>query len=539
MAKMTGGRAAVRSLINNGVDTVFGLPGVQMDAFFNALHDEANHVKVINARHEQGVAYMANGYAQATGKTGVYAVVPGPGLLNTTAALSSAYAVGAPVLAVAAEISSFAIGEKLGMLHEINNQSEVLRGLTKWTGRAMHQSHIPGLIDEAFRQMQSGYVRPTAVEIPWDVLAEEADVRLLDAATANEAEPVDPDLIDAAAKILGAAKKPMIVVGGGAMAAGEEVKALAEALQAPVVSNRTARGLLSDHHPLSVTSVVGFELWPDVDAVLAIGTRLQAPRNNWGMHKDRKIVMIDIDPDAMFRTARSDVGIVGDARVGAHDLLAALGKYNSDRPSRAEEIQGVKAATLSAIENKLGPQVAYQKVLRNALDEEDILVDELTQVGYLTRAVFPVYGPNTLISTGYQGTLGAGFATSIGAKVGQPDKRVLSINGDGGFLYTAAELATAVLHNIPIVAIVFADGYYGNVRRMQEELWDNRVIATELKNPDFVKMAESFGAVGMRAEGPENLAKTLEEAFAMNGPVLIEVPMPKVPDPWPVIVPRR
>jgi len=219
--------------------------------------------------------------------------------------------------------------------------------------------------------------------------------------------------------------------------------------------------------------------------------------------------------------------------------VAALGKHNSARNSREAEMLERKAAAIRDLESKLGPQMAYQHVLRNALADDDILVDELTQVGYLSRVGFPVYGPNTFITTGYQGTLGSGFATSLGAKVGQPDKRVLSINGDGGFMYTAAELATAVLHNIPIVAIVFADGYYGNVRRMQEELWDNRVIATELKNPDFVKMAESFGAAGMRVEGPENLAKALEEAFAMNGPVLIEVPMQKVPDPWPVIMPRR
>ncbi len=539
MTRMTGGRAAVRSLINNGVDTVFGLPGVQMDAFFNALHDEANHIKVINARHEQGVAYMANGYAQATGKPGVYAVVPGPGLLNTTAALSTAYATGAPVLAIAAEISTFGIGRKLGMLHEINNQSEVLRGLTKWSGRAMHQAQVPGLIDEAFRQMQSGYVRPTAVEIPWDVLADEAEVRLKDAASGLDPEPVDPELIENAAKLLGQAKNPLICVGSGAMAVRDDIKTLAEDLQAPVISNRTARGLLSDKHHLSITNLVGFEIWDDADVVLAIGTRLQHQRMSWGMKADRKIVMIDIDPDAMFRISRADVGIVGDARVAVPDLLAALGKHNNSRPSREAEMIERKAAAVKAIEGKLGPQMAYQHVLRAALGEEDILVDELTQVGYLSRVAFPVYGPNTFITSGYQGTLGSGFATAIGAKVGQPDKRVLSINGDGGFMYTMAELATAVLHNIPLVAIVFADGHYGNVRRMQEELWDNRIIATELKNPDFVKMAESFGAVGRRAEGPEELATTLEDAFAVGGPVLIEVPMPKVPDPWPVIMPRR
>ncbi len=538
MARMTGGRAVVKSLINNGVDTIFGLPGVQMDAFFNALYDEGNRLRVINARHEQGVAYMANGYAQATGRPGVYAVVPGPGLLNTTAALSSAYAAGAPVLAVAAEIASFGIGRKLGLLHEISHQSEVLRGLTKWSARADHQSHAPRLVNEAFAQMQSGYVRPTALEMPMDVLAGEADVELLAAAEAPAPDPVDPELIEEAAKLLGGAQAPVICVGGGAHKAASDIRALAEALQAPVISNRTGRGIVSDKHYLAMTSVAGFKLWQDADVVLAIGTRLQPQRMNWGRKADRKIVMIDIDPDAMFRISRPDVGIVGEARVAMAALLAALGKHNSARSSREQELSEIKAATYREIEEKLTPQVAYQKVLREVLGDEDILVDELTQVGYLSRIVFPVYGPNTFITTGYQGTLGAGYATSLGAKVGCPEKRVLSICGDGGFMYNVQELATAVLHNIPVVCVVFTDGHYGNVRRMQKELWDNRVIATELRNPDFPMMAESFGAAGFKAEGPEAMGKAIEDAFASGRPSLIEVPMQDVPDPWPVLMPR-
>ncbi len=539
MARMTGGRAVVKSLINNHVDTVFGLPGVQMDAFFNALYDEGNKIKVYNARHEQGVAYMATGYAQATGKVGVYAVVPGPGLLNTTAALSSAYAAGTPVLAVSAEIASFGIGRKLGMLHEIPHQSEVLRGLTKWSGRADHQTQAPSLVDEAFKQMQSGYVRPTAVEIPMDVLAEEAEVRLLDAAAAPEPAPVDLELIEQAAKLLGGAKSPMICVGSGAHRAREAIGELADALQAPVQSNRTGRGILSDRHPLAVTSHAGFELWEDADVILAIGTRLQPQRMNWGKKADRKLILIDIDPDAMYRISRPDVGIVGDAQVAIPALVEAVAKHNSARPSRADEMADVKAKSLAELEEKLGPQMAYQKVLRDALGDDDILVDELTQVGYLSRIAFPVYGPNTFLTTGYQGTLGAGYATALGAKVGCPDKRVLSIAGDGGFMYNVQELATAVLHNIPVVCVVFADGFYGNVRRMQQELWDNRVIATELKNPDFVKMAESFGALGLKADSPETLGPTLEQAFDSGRPALIEVPMPPVPDPWPILMKRR
>ena len=539
MTRMTGGQALVKSITAHGVDTIFGLPGVQLDWFFNALHDEGNNIRVINSRHEQGVAYMAHGYAQSTGKVGAFAVVPGPGVLNTTAALSTSLAANVPVLCVTGQIPSGHIGRGHGQLHEIPDQLSILRGLTKWADRIHHPTDAPGKVAEAFRQLRTGRPQPVALEMPLDQLAKSCNVALPEAATGYARPVVDEDAVAAAATLLAGAKAPMIFVGSGALGCGEAVRNLAEMLQAPVIGNRTGRGILSQRHPLSLTQFAGHRLWAKADVVLAVGSRLQQPRMNWGTDDGLKIIHVDIDPVEIQRIGGADVEIVGDAQ----DILPAL--YNAvtsqapSRPSREDEMNAIQGDVHAMLEDKLAPQMSWIKVLREGLDDDGIFVDELTQVGYVSRVAMPIYHPRTFLTSAYQGTLGSGFATAIGAKVAHPDRQVLSINGDGGFMYNVQELATAVKYNIAVVAIVFADGAYGNVRRMQQNLYDNRTIASDLTNPDFVAMAESFGCAAYRAETPEQLAKTLPEAFKQTVPTVIEVPFPPTPDPWSVIIPPR
>jgi acetolactate synthase-1/2/3 large subunit len=538
MTRMTGGQALVKSIIANGVDTIFGLPGVQLDWFFNALHDEGNNIRVMNARHEQGVAYMANGYAQSTGKVGAFAVVPGPGVLNTTAALSTAYAVNAPVLCVTGQIPSVHIGRDLGMLHEIPDQLGTLKGLTKWAERIDHSTDAPGKVNEAFRQLRSGRPRPVAIEMPLDQLAQSAAVELLPAAEGDPAPPVDDDAINAAADLLAEAKSPMIVVGGGVIGAEEELQELAEMLQSPVVANRNGRGALSDRHYLSCTMPTGYRLWPDTDVVLGVGTRMQPHRMNWVHPGGLKVIHVDIDPTELKRVGSPTVGICGAAKSTLAALIEALNRRAPKRASREEEMVALKGEVMAMLEDKLTPQMAWIRAIRAALDDDAIIVDELTQVGYVSRMAMPVYQSRTFLGSGYQGTLGAGFATAIGVKVANPDRQVLSVNGDGGFMYTASELATAVQYNIPLVAVVFADGAYGNVKRMQKNDYDGRMIASDLRNPDFVAFAESFGAVGMRADTPEQLTQTIGEAFRQNAPVIIETPLGDTPDPWGLVYPK-
>jgi acetolactate synthase-1/2/3 large subunit len=532
MPRMTGGGAVVRSLVDHGIDTVFGIPGIQLDHLFNAFHDARNEIRVIHTRHEQGAAYMALGWAQATGRPGVYAVVPGPGVLNTTAALSTAYAAGAPVFCLTGQIPSNAIGRGFGLLHEIPDQLGTLRGLTKWAARIEHPAHAPRLMRDAFRELASGRTRPVAVEIAMNVLAQSAEVAPLAPFPPDPPPLPDPDAIEAAAKLLGAAERPLIFAGGGAIDAGAELLAVAEMLQAPVALSRPALGVIDSRSPFAITHPAAHRLWAGADVVLGVGTRLQPQVPQWGLDAGLKIVRIDVDPAEVGRAARPAVAVVADAKPALAALAERLARHNRRRPSRVDDLAKLKGDMARVFADKVGPQMTFLASIRAELPEDGFFVEDLTQVGYVARFAFPVHRPRTYIHTGYQGTLGFGFATALGVKAAFPDRAVVGISGDGGFMYNVQELATAVQHGLGVVAIVFNDGAYGNVRRMQIEDHGGRVIASDLKNPDFVKLAESFGAQGLRARGPDELRAALRRALATAGPTLIDVPVGEFPAPW-------
>ena len=539
MMRVTGGGALVEMLRWNGVDTIFALPGVQNDALFVAFYDAGEALRVIHTRHEQGAAYMAYGYARASGKIGTYAVVPGPGLLNTTAALSTAYATNTPVLCISGQIPSDLIGRGFGLLHEIPDQLGILRTLTKWAARINHPTETGKLVNEAFRQLRDGRPRPVALEMPLDVMALSTEVALPAAEKPPDVTMPDPELIDKAAGWLADAKRPVLFVGGGAVTAGEELLAIAEILEAPVVSNIGGKGIVSDRHYLAQSALAGHELWREADVVLAVGTRLHQPQVRWGVDNDLTLIRIDIDPIEISRIRRPTLGIVADAKAALAALHQALGHRNTPRRSRRDELETLKARSRAALADKLGPQCEYLDAIRAELPEDGIYVEDLTQVGYVGRVAFPIYHPRTYIHSGYQGTLGSGFATALGAKVGRPDLPVVSISGDGGFMYNVQELSTAVRHGIDIVAIVFADGAYGNVRRMQKEDYGNRLIGVDLHNPQFRKMAESFGVAGVRTSTPDGLRRELAAALKRRGTTLIEVVVGEMPDPWKhLVLPR-
>ncbi len=534
MTQMTGARALTETLIANGVDTVFGLPGVQLDNLFSAFFDAGERLSVIHTRHEQGAAYMAVGYAAASGRVGCYAVVPGPGFLNTTAALSTAYARNDKVLCLAGQIPSTLIGRGFGLLHEIPDQLGIMQSLSKWAARVDGAAEAPGAVAEAFRQMNTGRPRPAGLEIPMDVLGAKADMAIPAPLGTNQNPPVDSEGVAAAGKILGEARNPLMVVGSGAIRAGAEVKAMAELLQAPVIANRMGRGILDARHHLSVTNWPGHKLWAEADAVLAVGTRLQMQQMQWGLDKDLKVVRVDLDAKELKRFAPPAVGIQGDAAEVLAALLEQTATHNRKRASRKDEMERLDGQFAEAVDY-LRPQLDYVGVIRDELPEDGILVDELTQMGYVGRQVFPVYSPRTYLVSGYQGTLGWGLATSLGVKLANPDKRVISVSGDGGFMFTIQELASAVQHEIAVVAIIFNDQAFGNVRRIQKQDYGNRLIASDLHNPDFQRLAESFGALGLRAKSPEELRQAIRQGFDHKGPVLIEVPVGELPDPWPII----
>ncbi len=533
LERITGGDALVAGLHRWGVDTVFGVPGVQLDELFDGLQRGGGDIRVLHARHEQGAAYMALGYAMTTGRPGVCAVVPGPGLLNAGAALSTAYACNARVLCLTSTVNSALIDRRHGALHEINNQDGLLRSLTKWTARAAHASEIPALLDEAFRQLLTGRPRPVALEIPPDILAQTGFFPYPDAKPALTNPLPDPDAIRRAAELIAGARNPMIVVGSGALDAGGPVRELAALIQAPVVSRHMGRGVVRWDDDYALPAAAALPHWPDVDVVIGIGTRLQQLRE-WGMGGDLKVVRIDLDQAEINRVAPPAVSIVADAAEATGLLVDAIAALAPSPASRTAEFAAIRAAFREEVAAEIQPQTGILDVIRAAMDEDDVFVDEMTQVGYASRYALPIYAPRTYVNSSYQGTLGYGFATALGAQVGAGKRRVISVNGDGGFMYTMPELATAVLHNIPLIAIVFNDGNFGNVRRIQSSKYGGRHIASHLHNPDFVKLAECFGATGIRAEGAAGLAKALETAKQVDGPVLIEVPMnlEKTASPW-------
>ena len=530
-ANMTAAEAAVATLIAHGLDTVYALPGLQNDFLFEALFKFSDRLRTVHTRHEQGAAYMALGAALATGKPQVYAVVPGPGFLNSAAALLTAFSMNAPVLALVGQIPDADIGRGLGHLHEIRDQHGIIARLVDHAALIRKPEQASRATALALRSMRTGRPGPAALECAIDVWGKSAPL-ILQPPLPAPTPKLDTDAIRRAAKRLGAAKRPMIVCGGGAQDAAAEVAALSAMLQAPVLGYRRGRGVLDSRDPLSVTLPLGRDLWGEADVVLAVGARLLTPLREWGIDRDLAIIRVDADAEEHNRQHRPAVALTGNARPILQRLLAELPKHNAKRASRNEEMQRRQAAWRKRLE-KLAPQIAFLEAIRAELPEDGIFVDEVTQVGFAARLLFPVYKPRTFLSPGYQDNLGWGFATALGAQHSRPEVPVLAISGDGGFMFTANELATAMRHRIPLVTVVFNDGAFGNVRRIQQERFGNRLIGSDLVNPDFVGFAKSFGAEAARAQGPQDLGTALRRAFAhRDGPTVIEVPVGAMPSPW-------
>ncbi|MFT4276228.1 MAG: thiamine pyrophosphate-binding protein [Rhodopseudomonas sp.] len=540
MSIMTGGEAIVQGLVAHGVDTVFGLPGAQIYGLFDGFAKA--QLKVIGARHEQACGYMAFGYARASGKPGVFSVVPGPGVLNASAALLTAFGCNEPVMCLTGQVPSAYLGKGRGHLHEMPDQLATLRSFIKWAERIEYPGNAPALVARAFQEMMSGRRGPVALEMPWDVFTQATET-----GAAQKLDPIappvpDPDRVAAAAKLIAASKRPMIFVGAGALAAGDEILELAEMIDAPVVAFRSGRGIVSNRHELGLTFAAAYQLWPQTDLIIGIGTRMELPTTfRWPFRPEGlKSVRIDIDPAEMRRFA-PDAAIVSDSKAGARALADAVSKAGySKTKGRRDEIRAATAKTNDAIQ-AIQPQMSYLKILREVLPDDAIVTDELSQVGFASWYGFPIYQPRTFLTSGYQGTLGSGFPTALGAKVACPDKPVVAITGDGGFMFGVQELATAVQYNIGVVTLVFDNSAYGNVRRDQVNLFDGRVVASDLVNPDFVKLAESFGVGAARVTSPDHFRPALEKALAAGGPQLIAIDVPRDSEasPWPFIHPAK
>ena len=538
MPLRTGGEALVDGLLAHGIDTVFGLPGAQIYGLFDALYRAQPRLKTVGARHEQACSYMALGFARSTGAPAVCAVVPGPGVLNTSAGLLTAFGGNQPVLCITGQVPLAFLDRGLGHLHEMPDQLATLRGFTKWAQRIVDPAEAPRSVARAFQQMLSGRTGPAALEMPWDVFTLAREVEPCAPLARLPAPLSDPQAIEAAGRLIAESRSPIIFVGGGAIGAGAEVLELAELIDAPVVSFRSGRGIVSDAHELGLTIAAGYRLWPRADLMIGIGTRLEVPLWRWPFRPPGlKSIRIDIDPAEMLRFA-PDAPVIADASEGARALAAAVRKRGRSRPPWREAIARARAAAEVDIQS-IQPQLGYLRALRDVLPESGIVTDEISQIGFTSWYGFPVYRPRTFIASGYQGTLGSGYATALGAKVAHPERAVVALCGDGGFLFTVEELATAAQYGIAVVALVFNNQGFGNVRRDQQQSFEGRLIGCDLLNPDFMKLAEAFGIAGRRVETPQALRQALEVALSDGRPWLIEVPVPRGSEanPWRFIHP--
>jgi acetolactate synthase-1/2/3 large subunit len=523
---MSGGDALISSLEREGVEVIFGLPGVQMYGVVDALRRNKN-IKMIVPRHEQATSYMADGYARASRGIGVAMVVPGPGLYNAAAGLSTAYSSNSRVLMIAGQIPRATIGKDMGGLHEVNDQLETIKPVTKFQKRLLRPHEIPEGVSEAFSQLKNGRPRPVEIEMPPETMVESEDVQLLEASVFERDQPADNSISEAVKMIL-EAKKPVIYAGTGVIRseAEEELRQLTELTNIPVVTSAAAKGVISDEHPNSLGSGLTGEgqiknYLENSDLIIILGSRFAI---RYPAAENTKKIQVEIDKSEIGKFHKDVLPVIGDAKVSINKISNAIKSMGGTKlQSPAEEIKKIRAI-LDSGEEGLHPQHEILNSLRDGMPRETISVWDMTQMGYYSRAAFKTFNTSTYFDSGYSGNLGWAFPTAIGAKVAKPDTPVVSVSGDGGFMYNVQELSTAVKYGINIVAVVFNDGFYGNVRRDLELDWGGD-YETSFVNPDFAKMAETYGAKGITVDDPTKVNEAIEEGIASNKPTLIDVNM--------------
>ena len=531
---MTGGQALVRSLEAHGVTTVFGIPGTHTLAAYDALLDSP--IRHITARHEQGAGFMADGYARASGQVGVCLSTTGPGALNTLTPLGTAYSDSSRLLCIASQIQAEFLGQDKGLLHECRSQLGCFQPVTKWCQRATTVNSIPWFVREAFAQMHSGRPRPAALEIPCDVL-DSAGQPAIPAPLKTEFEPLKPEEVFRAARLLRNARRPVIWAGGGVIrgCASTALTQLAEVLQSPVFTTTLGKGAIPEDHPLSAGNTLlhpaGRDYLATCDLMLAVGTRLkEIETERWRLKLPDTLIQIDIDPAEIGRNYAVTAAVVGPARPVLEACLEICRRAVSPK-DRAREVKQLRSRIWSECAERAPSAVELVARLRESLPRESIVMCDLTAAASWCHHLLDVYEPATFHSPWGFCTLGFGLPAAIGAKLAQPQRPVVLLSGDGGFLFNCQELGTAVHFGVPLVMLVFNDQGYGVLRPQQEARY-GRTHAADLVNPDFVAMARAFGARAERVETLPDLGRKLPKALKQPEPCLIEV-VAQIP--WPPI----
>lgn len=532
---VTGGVALVKALEANGIDSVFGIPGVHTLDIYDAYID-SDFVQTYLPRHEQGAGFMADGYARVTGKPGVAVVVTGPGVTNVVTAVGEAFADSSRVLVIATNLERKYVDQLEGNLHEMTDQLGVMRPVTKWHRRVMSAAEIPGTIADALTELGTGRPRPVYVEIPIDVLAQRITLPELPKAAPKRIEP-DSDDIRRAADLIAAANRVFILAGGGAVSpeASTLLRELAHELGAPVCTSLMGKGAIPEDDPYA-TGAFGYRWSPESpvvplmtgsDLTIAVGTGLGVRSTaNGTMPLPLPLVHIDIDGNEMGKRYPTEVPIVADAAASLSALLQAVRAGKRPRSRWPEEaVRAAREQNFEPADERAARYVPYLRAVRDALPRDGILVNDMTMMSYEGVRYFPVYEPRTYTFPRGFGTLGSSLPTAIGAKIGLPDRAVVSFNGDGGFQFTMQEIGAAVHHRIPLPIVIFNDSTHTAVKVAQRANYPGRYIDVDLVNPDYVKIAEAYGIAGVRPTSPDALQEAVSKALCESMPVIIDVPI--------------
>ncbi|MBI2216574.1 MAG: thiamine pyrophosphate-binding protein [Candidatus Rokubacteria bacterium] len=537
MTTRTGGEWVVEALRAEGVRHVFGIPGVHNLAVYDALLRQRDIVHVL-ARHESGAAFMADGYARACGEPGVVVVTTGPGATNTLTPLAESYSGSVPVLCLMSDIASDLVGRDLGALHEVPNQIACFRPVTRWAELVADGRSIATSIAGAFDLLRTGRPGPVALSIPNDLLfgTSEGVVR---SERAGRRPPCHVNEIAEAARRLAAAARPLIVAGGGVVSAGASAELLevARRLGAPVITTVMGRGAISEADPLWHAVLPNKrateEVFRDADVVLAAGCRFAARSTkglllNLAFAPHQTLIHMDLDATVIGRMFKPQLGIVGDAKNGLGGLAAVLDAGAPNSRWNRERLAALKTAA----SERYTPEVdGLLQALRSALPPDGILVNDQTGINYWAEWRYPVLAPRTFLYPVGSAVLGYAVPAAIGAQIARPGTPVVAVVGDGGFMFSVNELATAVKYRLPIAFLVMNDDRYGAIKWLQEQMFEGRWGEADLANPDFIALARAFGARGERVAAVAALPDALRAAFAADGPTVLELRM-EVEPPW-------
>ena len=530
--KLSGGEAIAKSLVREGVEVVFGLPGVQMYGLIAGIRDEPT-LRWVTARHEFATTHMADGYARVTGKPGIAVIVPGVGIYNAGSGLATAYARSSPVLLLAGQVPRAQIGKGMDGLHEIEDQIDLVKPITKWRKSIMRPHEAPSAVNEAFKQMRSGRPRPTFIEMPPEGMVERESVELLESQPGSVG-PADQADIDAALDALTSARRALMFVGGGIARsdAFDELIELAEMTGMPVVNSAGGKGVIPFSHPNSVGSWVGAagpikDMIDGADVILAVGTRF-TPRNPAG--GGAKVIHIDPDVSILNRPHPDKLKLRGDAKQTLRTLIDGLSASGLDSGVIGQDFDGAAIAAAAEADRAEDPQNLWLSALMDVWPDDAVGIWGMTQLGYYSRQHFETDRRMSYIDSGYMGTLGYAYPTALGAQAGVPDRPVICIVGDGGFGYASGEISTAVRYGLNVVAVVFNDGAYGNVAR-DLDMDFGGTYETDFANPDFVDLARSYGAAGFEADSPETLKRAILDALSQDLPSVIDVKVDRLPRP--------